>query len=112
MSLAPPFDYAGPPELEPRVAAALRRVADPEMALNIVDLGLVYRVELRDGAAKVRITMNSAACPVAELILDDVVRELTELLGPEARIECELVWEPPWSPQRMSLRARAAMGWE
>ncbi|HEX3096671.1 MAG TPA: metal-sulfur cluster assembly factor [Usitatibacter sp.] len=107
-----PFDYSGPAELEPAITAALRRVVDPEMALNIVDLGLVYRVELRDGDANVRLTMTSAACPVAEMIMDDVVDELAKALGEEARVDCDLVWEPPWTPERMGTRARSAMGWD
>ncbi len=112
MSAPAAFEYSGPADLEPAIAAALRRVVDPEMALNIVDLGLVYRVEAGAGTVKVDITMTSAACPVAELIVDDVVRELTERLGAQTRIDCELVWDPPWSPQRMSHRARIAMGWD
>jgi Predicted metal-sulfur cluster biosynthetic enzyme len=109
---APPFDYSGPPELEPAITAALRRVVDPEMALNIVDLGLVYAVELHGGDAKVRITMTSAACPVAEMIIADVVDELANVLGQNANVDCDLVWEPPWAPERMSARARSAMGWD
>jgi metal-sulfur cluster biosynthetic enzyme len=112
MSERPPFEYSGPAELEPVLTAALRRVVDPEMALNIVDLGLVYGVEARPGAVKVRLTMTSAACPVAELIMDDVVDELADLLGTETKIEPELVWDPPWSPERMSHRGRMAMGWD
>jgi metal-sulfur cluster biosynthetic enzyme len=106
------FDYSGPPELAPAITAALRRVVDPEMALNIVDLGLVYGVELRRGDAHVRITMTSAACPVAEMIIDDVVDELAGVLGEGAKVDCALVWEPPWAPERMSPRARSAMGWD
>ena len=109
---SPPFAYSGPAELAPAVAAALRRVIDPEMALNIVDLGLVYGVELREGGARVRITMTSAACPVAEMIIGDVEDELAGVLGDAADIDCELVWEPPWGPERMSPRARSAMGWD
>jgi metal-sulfur cluster biosynthetic enzyme len=112
MSERPPFEYVGPPGEEAALAEALRRVVDPEMALNIVDLGLVYRVEAGEGFVKVDLTMTSAACPVAELIVDNVHEELTDLLGTQAKIECELVWDPPWSPQMMSRRARMAMGWD
>lgn len=112
MSARPPFVYSGPADLGPRIVEALRRVVDPEMALNIVDLGLVYEVAAGAGGVKVGLTMTSAACPVAELIVDEVVQELTDLLGAETKIDCELVWDPPWSPQRMSHRARMAMGWD
>ena len=106
------FDYSGPPELAPAIAAALRRVVDPEMALDIVGLGLVYGVEIRGPDAHVRITMTSAACPVAEMIIDDVVDALSGVLGDGAKVECDLVWDPPWAPERMSPRARSAMGWD
>jgi len=112
MSATRAFDYSGPPEIAAALEQALRRVVDPEMALNIVDLGLVYGVEIDEDAVKVRITMTSAACPVAELILDDVAQELVALLGPRTKIDCELVWDPPWDPQRMSPGARMAMGWD
>ena len=112
MSERPPFEYAGPPDLEAPLTESLRRVIDPEMALNVVDLGLIYRVRAEEGAVKVELTMTSAACPVAELIMDDVYQELTDLLGTETKIECDLVWDPPWNPHMMSHRARMAMGWD
>jgi metal-sulfur cluster biosynthetic enzyme len=112
MTSKPAFEYSGPPELEPQIARALARVVDPEMALNIVDLGLVYAVEARADAVKLRLTMTSAACPVAELILDDVVQQLEDLFGTQKKVDCELVWDPPWSPERMSRSARSAMGWD
>lgn len=112
MSETPAFAYSGPADLQPAIVEALRRVVDPEMALNIVDLGLVYGVDVGGSDVKVDLTMTSAACPVAELIVDDVVQELTDLLGTEKKIDCELVWDPPWSPERMSPRARMAMGWD
>lgn len=111
MSEAPRFEYAGDPALQAPVEAALRHVADPEMALGIVELGLVYRVEAQPGSAKVRLTMTSPACPVVEVIVDDVRHELSRALGKDAAIDVEVVWDPPWSPERMSERARTAMGW-
>jgi metal-sulfur cluster biosynthetic enzyme len=107
-----PFPFTGPAELEAPLVAALRRVIDPEMAINIVDLGLVYGVEAGADAAKVRLTLTSAACPVAELIVDDVVVTLSVLMGDGANVDAELVWDPPWTPERMSAGARAAMGWD
>jgi len=112
MSERAPFAYRGPPDMQGPLTAALARVVDPEMALNIVDLGLVYGVAMEVGRVKVDLTMTSAACPVAELIIDDVTQELTDLLGAETKVECDLVWDPPWSPQMMSRRARTAMGWD
>jgi len=111
MSAAPRYEYAGDPALEASVEAALRHVADPEMGLGIVELGLVYGVEAHPGSARVRLTMTSPACPVVEVIVDDIRHELAHALGKDTRIEVEVVWDPPWSPERMSERARSTMGW-
>jgi metal-sulfur cluster biosynthetic enzyme len=107
----PRFAYEGPPELLPLVAEALERVVDPEVAMNIVDVGLVYAVRVADGRLDVEMTMTSAACPVADIIVDDVEDALDRALPPELKIHVELVWEPPWTPQRMSAKARSFMGW-
>ena len=105
------FAYAGPPELLPLVERELQRVVDPELALNIVDVGLVYGVAVADGVVDVRITMTSAACPVTDIIVADVEDALDAAMPPELKIRVALTWEPPWTPQRMSPRARAFMGW-
>ena len=105
------FDYQGPPELLPVVEQALERVVDPEVAMNIVDVGLVYGVTVADGRVDVNITMTSAACPVTDIIVEDVEDALDQALPPELKIHVELVWEPPWTPQRMSAKARSFMGW-
>lgn len=105
------FTYEGPQELLPAIVQALEKVVDPEVALDIVDVGLVYGVTVREGRMDVAITMTSAACPVTDIIVDDVENALDDAMPPELKIHVELVWEPPWTPQRMSPRARAFMGW-
>ena len=105
------FPYSGPPELLPVVVQALESVVDPEVAMNIVDVGLVYGVKVADGRMDVDITMTSAACPVTDIIIEDVENELDKSLPPDLKIHVELVWEPPWTPQRMSAKARSFMGW-
>lgn len=107
----PRFDYAGPPELLPAIVQALESVVDPEVAMNIVDVGLVYGVKVAEGRVDVDLTMTSAACPVTDILLEDVEDALDRALPPELKIHVELVWEPPWTPQRMSARARSFMGW-
>lgn len=106
-----PFPYEGPPELLPAIAAALQRVIDPEVALNIVDVGLVYGVKAAGGRVDVNVTMTSAACPVADVIVEDIEFQLDQSLPGDLKIHVELVWEPPWTPQRMSGKARLFMGW-
>jgi metal-sulfur cluster biosynthetic enzyme len=103
--------YSGDAGWQDAIEQALRNVVDPEMALNIVDLGLVYGVETSGDRVHVQVTMTSAACPVAELIVDDIKSEIGRALGPAIEVEVELCWEPPWTPERMSAEARAIMGW-
>jgi metal-sulfur cluster biosynthetic enzyme len=105
------FPYEGPQQLLPTITAALERVVDPEVALNIVDVGLVYGVTVKDDRVDVNVTMTSAACPVADVIVEDIEFQLDQSLPGELKIHVELVWEPPWSAQRMSAKARLFMGW-
>ncbi|VTU36196.1 FeS assembly SUF system protein [Variovorax sp. PBS-H4] len=115
MSAAPcspaAFPYEGPEELRQPINEALSRVVDPEVAMNIVDVGLVYGVAVHDTAVHVRMTMTSAACPVIDLIVEDAEHELDKVIPSQLKIRTELVWEPPWTPARMSANAKRFMGW-
>ena len=111
MDLTPPFSYAGPETLRQPIVDALRRVVDPEVAMSIVDVGLIYGVSVTAAKVHVLLTMTSAACPVTDLIVEEVETELDRALPPELLIQVELVWQPPWSPDRMSERSRRFMGW-
>lgn len=100
------------PEIE-TIRAALRRVVDPEVGVNIVDLGLVYAIEIRPTGVYVALTMTSPACPLGDLIVDEVRAELGALAAArpdEAPPEIELVWNPPWDPAMMSPAARVRLG--
>ena len=91
---------------------ALRSVDDPEAGMNIVELGLVYGVEANPPSAKVRMTMTSAACPLGDY-LTDAVRDALRARFPELEeVNVELVWDPPWTPERMSEEARNFFGWK
>jgi metal-sulfur cluster biosynthetic enzyme len=107
----PRYAYEGPQDLLPAIDAALHRVIDPEVALNIVDVGLVYAVKVAAGRVDVEVTMTSAACPVADVIVEDIEFQLDQSLPGDLKIHVELVWEPPWTSERMSARARLFMGW-
>jgi metal-sulfur cluster biosynthetic enzyme len=106
-----PYPYEGPPELADVFLRELRQVIDPEVGLDIVAVGLVYGVRVVDGLATVDVTMTSAACPMADMIIDDIENRLDEALPPELKIHVELVWEPEWTPDRLSEDGRKAMGW-
>lgn len=105
------FDYSGDEAWRAPITEALRRVVDPEVALSILDVGLVYRVAVEPEKAHVVMTMTSAACPVTDVILDDVYAELERVLPIEMDIAIELCWEPAWTPARMSEAAQRFMRW-
>ncbi|MBX3624166.1 MAG: metal-sulfur cluster assembly factor [Rhizobacter sp.] len=105
------FAYEGPAEWLGPIENALKRVVDPEVAMTIVDVGLVYSVHVEPGRWHVVMTMTSAACPVTDVILDEAEEELGRVAPSGTAIDLELVWEPPWTPERMSARAKAFMGW-
>jgi len=92
------------------IRKALRAVKDPELNLNIMDIGLVYDVDVSDtGQVHVRMTLTSPGCPAGTEILDDVKRVVTDLDGVTG-VEVELVWDPYWTPERMDPRVRAFLG--
>ncbi len=105
------YAYAGPQALRQPVLTALHRVVDPEVAMSIVDVGLVYKVTVTPERLHVLMTMTSPACPVADVILDDVDSELDAIVPAGMAVDIELVWEPPWTTDRMSAGAKAFMGW-
>lgn len=111
MESRPPFPYTGPEALRQTLVDALTRVVDPEIALSIVDVGLIYGVTVTDEKLHVLLTMTSAACPVTDLLIEEVETELDRALPPGLLIDVELVWTPPWSTDRMSERARRFMQW-
>ena len=96
---------------EELVRDALRQVMDPEAGMNIVDLGLVYGIETGDAGVQVQMTITSAACPMADLIVGDAHAALAGTLPPGTPVEIEMVWDPPWTPDRMSGLARDHFGW-
>lgn len=102
-------DFSSPQEIA--VCEALRRVLDPEIGESIVDLGLVYGIVAEETAIKVIMTMTSPACPMGEMLLDEVHAEL-EHAFPGAEIDIQLVWEPPWNPDMISAEAKERLGWE
>ena len=96
---------------EESVRDALREVNDPEVGMNIVDLGLVYEVEVSPVRVRVTMTMTSPTCPMGDYLVDSV-RDAVRRAAPEVPdVEVELVWDPPWTPERMNEDARKFFGW-
>jgi metal-sulfur cluster biosynthetic enzyme len=93
------------------VRKALRAVKDPELNLNIIDIGLVYDVAVSDeGHVHVKMTLTSPGCPAGAEIMEDARRVVTELDGVTG-VEIELVWDPYWTPERMDPRVKAFLGY-
>lgn len=90
----------------------LRGVLDPELGVNVVDLGLVEFIQATEQGLLVRMTLTSAACPMADLLLDEVEERLNALLAPPHDVMLELSFSPPWTPERMSAAAREQLGWK
>ena len=96
---------------EEKVRQALRSVDDPEVGMNIIDLGLVYRIDVAPELVRVELTMTSAACPMGDMITDNARRAVSAAMPENVTVDVVLVWEPPWTPDRMSESARQTFGW-
>ena len=104
---APPAPAGG--VTHDQVRLALRRVKDPELNLNIVDLGLVYDVDVAGDLVRVDMSLTSPACPSGPDIMRDAEEQLKRLDGVR-EVEMNLVWSPPWTPERIEPRVRAYLG--
>jgi metal-sulfur cluster biosynthetic enzyme len=92
------------------IRKAIRAVKDPELNLNIIDIGLVYDVEVDDaGDVRVQMTLTSPGCPSGAEIMEEVKRVVGDMEGVRA-VEVDLVWEPYWTPEKMDPRVRTFLG--
>lgn len=96
---------------EETVREALRSVDDPEVGMNIVELGLVYRIDVAPERVHVEVTMTTPACPMGDLITNNANRAVGAVLPEGVEVDIALVWEPPWTPDLMSKSAKQAFGW-
>ena len=94
---------------EERVLDALKNVLDPELGINIVDLGLVYDVAIEDDSVHIVYTLTTMGCPIGPLIEEQMARMLADVPGVD-RVDAEMVLRPPWTPEMMSEEAKAALG--
>jgi len=97
---------------EDDVRQALRTVEDPEAGMSVLDLGLVYAIALEPGRVRVEMTMTSPACPAASYLVDEAAAAIRAVARPGMDVEVRLVWEPPWTPERMSPQAQQRFGWK
>ena len=106
---AAPASTTDEPPTEDEVRLALRKVKDPELNLNIVDLGLVYDVRVDDRKVEVDMSLTSPACPSGPQLMGDAERAVRSVPGVQ-EAQVNLVWSPLWSPERIEPRVRAYMG--
>lgn len=98
-------------QIQERVIEVLRTVYDPEIPVNIYDLGLIYRIELNDDATELSVDMTLTApnCPAADFILEDVRQKLEAITGIN-KVDVQLVFEPEWNKDMMSEEAKVELG--
>ena len=96
---------------EEDVRQALQGVEDPEAGMSVLDLGLVYGVAVEEGRVRVEMTMTSPACPAAPYIVDEAAAAIRAIAPEGTDVDVQLVWDPPWTPERMSEEARGRFGW-
>jgi metal-sulfur cluster biosynthetic enzyme len=94
---------------EEMVREALKEVIDPEIGVNIVDLGMVYGINMNDDEVKITMTLTTPMCPLSEYI-DQAVKEALEVFSSLQAVDVNLVWTPPWNPSMMSEDAKLELG--
>lgn len=92
-----------------QVRAALGEVIDPEVGINIVDLGLIYAIEAGEHSIRVRMTMTTPSCPMGGMLAEEV-RMVIRRRFATRRVDVDLVWDPPWQPDIISPAARQELG--
>lgn len=105
-----PIDKLRTQALESQITEVLRTVYDPEIPVNIYELGLIYGVDVQpSGEVHIRMTLTSPACPVAGTLPPEVTNKVKAIQG-VTDVKTEIVWDPPWSPDKMSEAAKLTLG--
>lgn len=97
-------------ETEDRIQELLKQVYDPELGVNIVDLGLVYNIQYHPGKVYVKMTLTTPGCPMHDTIVGGVERILKDHMKID-EVEVKIVWDPLWSPDKMSEEAKEILGY-
>ncbi len=92
-----------------KVIEALRNCYDPEIPINVVDLGLIYDIKTTDDSVSITMTLTSPFCPIIDYFVEDVKQKVKEKTGAKD-VEIEITFEPPWSPDKMSESAKQQLG--
>jgi len=95
-------------DLNDAIVTAIKKVKDPELPINIYDLGLIRKIDINDGIVKIDMTLTTPNCPVADLMPSQVFDEVSKVDG-VASVRVELVWDPAWSVADLTKRGKAAL---
>jgi metal-sulfur cluster biosynthetic enzyme len=93
-----------------QIMDALRQVVDPELGVNIIDLGLVYDVDVQNSEVRVRMTLTTPGCPLMGPMLGMAEAAIQQAVPEVTSVKIELVWDPPWDPSKMSAAAKRQLG--
>ena len=107
----PKASGATPGTTREQILDILRTVVDPEIGINIVDLGLVYNVEVNQGQVRVAMTLTTPGCPVGRYLAECATAAIERHIKDVASVTVEIVWDPPWNFDRVSEAARQQLGW-
>lgn len=94
---------------EKNIFEVLKNCYDPEISINIVDLGLIYNVKIISGNVNIKMTLTALGCPLSQTIIDDIKKQISTLKGVK-KVNIKIVFDPPWNPDRMSPHARQLLG--
>jgi metal-sulfur cluster biosynthetic enzyme len=93
-----------------QVLESLKMVIDPELGISVVDLGLIYDIDVEEDAIHVTMTLTTAGCPLHESMVE-AVRQVVQMTDLTKTVDVQLVWEPPWTPERLTPAAKQMLGW-
>ncbi len=95
---------------EEKVRNALYSVIDPELGIDVVNLGLIYGIDIDDDSVTITMTLTTPGCPLHES-MSSAVYNAVRMIDPEKEVKVNLVWDPPWSPERLTDQAKEMLGW-
>lgn len=96
---------------EEEIQIILRNVIDPEIGINIIDLGLIYGIKIKPKKVQIQLTMTTPTCPLHGVITQNMENILYRSFPDLEVVDIGLVWDPPWTPERMSVMAKKQLGW-
>ncbi len=94
-----------------QIIDALQQVVDPELGINVVDLGLIYGIDITDKNITITMTLTTTGCPLHESMVE-AVRHVAQMTDLTKTVHVNLVWEPPWTPERLTPAAKRMLGWQ